>query len=306
MIALNTATGIIEVNSWQDIIDRPHFRMNINPTTVELKEIIGSYQFNEDVNCGLTTCHQPHKRGYLVMTKEGFETNIGKDCGKNYFSVNFVDMKVKFDRDVKISFQREIVRKAIDKAPELLVLVEELRKQIKGADWLHQKIEKVKSRTEVGDAAATELRKMLKERRKELLLSRLATETEKEDEYAIDPSLKARLNGEPFYITNVMGSVNFIEALAKENDLKEILIRDVTRTLKALIACDLTSIKERDLGHLSKDANSLDSKLLKAREAIEIAKKFLTKDNLSPLVRWIEITVTEKQAIPMQNFIDNL
>ncbi|WP_254844818.1 hypothetical protein [Dickeya dadantii] len=149
MIALNTVKGIIEISSWQDIVERPHFRSNINPTNVDLKEII--------------------------VTKEGFETNIGKDCGKNYFSVDFVEMKTRFDRDVKTSLQRGNIRKTKETAQQLLEYVEGLRKQPKGADWLYSRIEKLRNRSVIGDAAANEIRKMLKERRKELLSSRLAT-----------------------------------------------------------------------------------------------------------------------------------
>ena len=47
MIALNTVKGIIEISSWRDIVERPHFRSNINPTNVDLKEIIGSYNFQK-------------------------------------------------------------------------------------------------------------------------------------------------------------------------------------------------------------------------------------------------------------------
>ncbi len=306
MIALNTNKGIIEISSWQDIIDRPHFRSNINPTSVDLKEIIGSYQFPEDVPCGLTTCHQPHKRGYIVVTKDGLETNIGKDCGKSYFSVDFIEMKTRFDRDVKTSLQRENIRKEKDIAPQRLQFVDNLRKQPKGADWLYSRIEKLRNRSVIGEAAANEIRKMLKERRKELLSSRIATKEERERDFAMDPSLKNKFRGEPYYITVIEGSINNLEAMSKDNDLKDILIRDVTQTLKQLIDCDVDNLKSRELAQLSKNANSIQAKINIAQEIIPTAQKLLTFENLEPLAFWVEKHHGERAAEPVKRFIEQL
>ncbi|MCX2945125.1 hypothetical protein ORG37_18755 [Rahnella perminowiae] len=306
MIALNTATGVVEVNNWLDIQERPHFRSDLDPASVELKEIIGSYQFGEEVNCGLTVCHQPHKRGYLVMTKEGFETNIGKDCGKKYFSVDFVDMKVKFDKDIKISLQREVIKKAKLRTEDLEKEVENLRKAPKGADWIYERVGKLKNPNVVGASAANELKKMLKMRRKELLIPRIATEEEREEAIAMDPSLKAKLNGEPYFIDTVVGSVNYAEAMLKDNDLKEILIRDVTRTLKLIKECDLETIRTRDLANLAKDANTLDAKIAKAKDTVEIGRKFLSKENLSSLVSWVDKTSDDKNFSLINIFVASL
>ncbi|MCE9902378.1 hypothetical protein [Hafnia paralvei] len=306
MIALNTATGIIEINCWQDIEERPHFRTNIDPTNVELREIIGSYQFDSDVRCGLSTCHQPHKRGYIVMTKDGWETNIGKDCGKNYFSVDFVEMKVKFDRDVKRSIQRDTIKNAKEKAPELLDIVNQLRKQHHGADWIYQKIAKLRNRSDIGEIPASELRKMLKERRKELLASRKASKKEREEAFARDPSLEDKYEGKPYFITTVVGSINYIEAMSKEHDLKETLIRDVSRTLNVLIDSNLESIRDRDLSLLAKDANAVEAKIQKAKESIEIGRRFLTKENLTPLAEWIANTFGERHSLQLLRFIEQL
>lgn len=306
MIALNTVKGIIEISSWHDIVERPHFRSNINPTNVDLKEIIGSYQFPEDVPCGLTTCHQPHKRGYIVVTKEGYETNIGKDCGKNYFSVDFVEMKTRFDRDVKISLQRDNIRKAKETAPQLLEHVEGLRKQPRGADWIYSRIEKLRNRGVIGEAAANEIRKMLKERRRELLSSRLATKEERERDFSMNPSLEDKYRGQPYYVTIVTGSINHLEAMSKDNDLKELLIRGVTQTLRQLIDCDVDNLKPRELAQLSKDASNIQAKINMAQEIIPLAQKLLTASNLEPLAFWVEEHHGERAAAPFKRFIEQL
>ncbi|PLR50763.1 hypothetical protein CYR40_00140 [Chimaeribacter arupi] len=304
MIALNTAKGIIEINSWKDIIERPHFRSDINPASKTLRKIIGSYHFPENVACGLTTCHQPHKRGYIVMTKEGFETNIGKDCGKSYFSVDFVDMKTRFNKDVKIYQQRENVKRMQNKASELLAVVNALRKQPKGADWIYTNIEKLRQPDVVGEKATFELRKMIKERRKVLISPREATKEERESAFAMNPSLAAKLKGDPYYIDVVVGSIEFLDAMYKENDLKEILIRDVTRVLKRLLECDVDNVKTRDLAQLSKDASGVEAKIDMAKSIIPIGQKFLTDENLSPLAGWIESHFGERATTALKLFIE--
>lgn len=306
MIALNTAKGIIQINSWQDIIDRPHFRNDINPADVTLREIIGSYHFSEDVACGLTTCHQPHKRGYIVMTKEGFETNIGKDCGKSYFSVDFVDMKTRFDKDVKIYQQRQNVKAMQSKASELLAIVDNLRQQARGADWIYTCIAQLRNPAVVGEKVTAELRKMIKERRKALLSPREATKEERESAFAMDPSLATKLKGEPYYIDVVVGSIEFLEAMYKENDLKEILIRDVTRILKQLLESDPDSLKARELAQLSKDASGVQIKIDMAKDIIPIGQKFLTYENLSPLAGWVEAQFGERAAASFKLFIERI
>ncbi|PCO16621.1 hypothetical protein CQA18_26150, partial [Enterobacter hormaechei] len=55
--------------------------------------------------------------------------------------------------------QRDNVRKAKETASQLLEHVEGLRKQPKGADWIYSRIERLRNRGVIGEAAANEIRK---------------------------------------------------------------------------------------------------------------------------------------------------
>ena len=77
MITLNGARGFEEVNSWQEITELPGFTAALNPEHKQLQEIIGRYVFKDKIPCGLTTCKQPHGRGYIAVTESGDVTNIG-------------------------------------------------------------------------------------------------------------------------------------------------------------------------------------------------------------------------------------
>ena len=100
MITLNIEQGLIDLDSWDDLLTRPGFIATLDPKEHELHGVIGRYHEFEKQPCGLTECRTPHLRGYVVTTKEGLLTNIGKDCGKKYFGVEFENMSRDFDRRV--------------------------------------------------------------------------------------------------------------------------------------------------------------------------------------------------------------
>src|SRR5580704_1957839 len=100
MITINTDKGLFRIQTWADVSTRPGFTPNLDPVAFPLKAIIGRYVFGDQVRCGLKNCHTMHNRGYIVTAASGQETNIGKDCGKTYFSVDFEHVKRQFDLDM--------------------------------------------------------------------------------------------------------------------------------------------------------------------------------------------------------------
>jgi hypothetical protein len=102
MITLNSERELISVEAWADIEARPGFVKDLNPAEHTLHAIIGRYLFKNRIQCGLSDCRTPHGKGYIVVTKDGGETNIGKDCGRTYFGVDFEQLARKFDRDLRV------------------------------------------------------------------------------------------------------------------------------------------------------------------------------------------------------------
>ncbi|MCL7648027.1 hypothetical protein M8355_21755, partial [Enterobacter hormaechei] len=102
----------------------------------------------------------------------------------------------------------------------------------------------------------------------------------------MNPSLEDKYRGQPYYVTIVTGSINHLEAMSKDNDLKELLIRGVTQTLRQLIDCDVDNLKPRELAQLSKDASNIQAKINMAQEIIPLAHKLLTASTLDTLFFW--------------------
>jgi hypothetical protein len=99
VITISTNKGLVKISTWEDVLHRAHFTSDLNPEEHELDTILGKYVFQDKVRCGLSNCHTLHGRGYLVTTKTGRETNIGKDCGKNYFGLEFEEAAKRFEAD---------------------------------------------------------------------------------------------------------------------------------------------------------------------------------------------------------------
>lgn len=141
MITINGEKELVRVESWGDIESRPDFDGRLNPVDHELDAIIGSYVFAEKIPCGLSSCRTLHGRGYLVATKDGRLTNIGKDCGRIYFGVDFETMSRQFDKDIAAKEKRERLWSFSFKADDIARTIERIRKGengVRGADWVHK------------------------------------------------------------------------------------------------------------------------------------------------------------------------
>src|SRR5882757_5817548 len=149
LITLNINHGLRQIEGWSDIEAMPGFQRNLDPSRHKLESIIGRSAFPDYVPCGLSNCHTPHGKGYIVKTIDGALTNIGKDCGKTYFGVDFETLSATFERDLKQTEQRERLNSFSLQIDDILARVTELRKGGKGADWVHTMIGRLKSPREV-------------------------------------------------------------------------------------------------------------------------------------------------------------
>lgn len=137
MITLNTADrGFVSVKSWEDIVALPGFADKLSPKDKTLKEVIGQYTFPDNIACGLSTCRTPHKSGYIVTTESGEVTNIGNQCGKNYFGLDFDQSARAYDRAIKNHQNREIISHFKSSLESQITHVLALKSFPAGATWV--------------------------------------------------------------------------------------------------------------------------------------------------------------------------
>lgn len=82
---------------------------------VPKQHIIGDYEFTsaEALTCGLSTCHREHWHGFVVATRDGFETHIGRDCAKRHCGLNWGELQSQFrketdDRDRRLWLEKTV------------------------------------------------------------------------------------------------------------------------------------------------------------------------------------------------------
>ena len=278
MIVLNQGKELVRVESWDDIVGRPGFNGNLNPAEHLLSGIIGQYAFADRIRCGLSDCHTPHGRGYLVVTKSGVETNIGKDCGKNYFGVDFETMATQFDRDIRDKQARERLWDFTFKLDELKQRIKALRTGERGADWVYKNSRPlVESGKGVPGVVIRRIADLLRNGDNLLTTEREPTERE------ID---LARVQGgrPPRVIVEKVADIRGLEALQSQNDLRQILVVDLEEGIKEFEPLNVDKMNSTELSRWSKWVGSIEQKLDSATAAIASGQALLTPANLQPFV----------------------
>jgi hypothetical protein len=289
MIVLNSQKEIIRVENWSDITDRPGFSANLDPTKQTLDAIIGRYAFPEKVPCGLSNCHTPHGKGYIVATKDGHETNIGKDCGKTYFGVDFETLSNKFERDMTEKENREKLWNFFFRSEETTAQVAAMRSEEHGADWVYRQAVALQESRNVTSKVARRLVLMVKARDPRMVREREATE----EEAAQLEQAQGRRLPRPQYVSEPLGELVGLEALYPENDLRALLITDVSEHLKELNEVNIDELTFEQLRRWSRWLGTLDATFERAAQAVSSGRKLLTQDNLSPLAEAAGLTTED-------------
>ncbi len=282
MITLNTDKGLIKVEGWDDIRSRPGFAIDLNPAEHALKSIIGRYIFKDKIRCGLSNCHTPHAKGYIVVTKDDQETNIGKDCGKTYFGVDFETLSRKFDRDITEKENREKLWSFSFQLEELKARITELRGAERGADWVYRNTRPLVSQNKgCPDEVVRRVSSMIKTRQGILSTQREATAQETENLEAV----QGRTLPKPYYFDEPIAEIAGIEALYPESDLRELLVLDLEENIKSFEKKDIDTLDYGALRHWVKWVGSIEKTIDQANHVVSRGRALLNPANLQPLMQ---------------------
>jgi hypothetical protein len=280
MITLNIDRALVTVESWSDIESRPGFVRNLDPSQHTLRSIIGRYEIKDEIHCGLSNCHQPHARGYIVLTKSGSETNIGKDCGKKYFGVEFETLSRKYDRDMRERENRDALVSFSFQLDDIEATVKELRES--SADWVYKKSRALKTSNDgCPDEIVNRIKAMI--RAQDNLLTRPREATEEEVD-AIEVRENRQIK-KPHYIDEPIGQIAGLVALYPENDLKQLLVLDLEANFKKFREEDVDTMNYDELLHWRKWAYEVEGKIEKAREIIAHGQSLLDEQNLNQFLK---------------------
>src|SRR5690606_39110166 len=182
MITLNTERGLVKVETWQEIEELPGFKKDIDPKEYELKEIIGRYIFKDYIKCGLSSCHKTHGKGYIVTTKTGPITNIGRDCGKTHFGVEFEELSKVLETEIRIKTYRDTIGSFLIFIDQYKDEINNLRSGELGADRMYKKAQMLLKKTSgCPEEAIAILSKLVRSKKSDITKDRIASEQEIQD-----------------------------------------------------------------------------------------------------------------------------
>lgn len=299
MITLNLDKSIVKVDSWEEITSLAGFTPNLDPKNHKLESIKGRYIFREKINCGLSNCHTPHAKGYIVETKDGAITNIGKDCGKAYFGVDFETLSNQFNRLSTEIENRELLWNFNFKIEDYEEKLHQLR-QVDSGDKIYKKSRLLISiNGDCPNQIVREISSLIQSRPGVLKKSREATPVEIE-------TIRETQNKTitlPYYIEEEISVIHGISFLYPENDLKQILINGIQESLRSFKELDIDSLNYNDLKFWSKWLSSLDNNFEKTEAIIKDGKALLTYENLHP---FINILSENSEKSQFQKFLKGI
>lgn len=279
--------------SWEEIISLPGFTENLDPSKHKLGDIIGNYSFEKWYHCGLSSCHTLHQKGFVVTSKDGAVTNIGRICGRSNFGVEFHLLSRNF-------INSQIDQLHIKTISEFLINERPLSKiqglLHDGGNEVSRNITSFISRNNgCPDPVFQIISKMIKNRSGKLTKVRQIKKNELERSSSVSNSAKSK----PVYQEEVVGSIEGISALFPENNLRKLLILDLKTNCEALERINLENSDRKSLKNLASWCNTFYSKFNDAKTIIASGFTFLNLENL----RKFELVLDGKDSSDFKNYL---
>lgn len=286
MITLNSERGFQRIESWDDILGTPGFATLVDPKTVKLKEIIGSYTFGTLIPCGLSTCQQPHANGFLVVTADGRVTNLGRICGQRHFSVAFTQMSRVFLAAVRAQNNREFLTEVKSRLPTITEEVSAIRGEQHGASWINTRINQLTGKSgSLPQPIVNAVREAIRRGDGVLMIERATTDEERAAASLDVKGLEHLRRSNNFRVERV-GQLDGFAALASGNGLKEIL-GTIEPFVATLAEANIDNLPDKQLRELSKAGGELEPNLVRLRTVVAAGRRLLVRQNIHQLSRFL-------------------
>lgn len=213
--------NLVYLESWSDLITRDDFAGRLDESTYSpLKEIVGVYTLKEQHQCGRSECGRWHNNAYVVVTASDCLLNIGKDCGANFFDVNFQEIARNFNatidhmtRQRRLQEFKAMYATYIDKMASIRGRVDGLRGGIRALKLINDRVPRPVTET---------LRTMIQARDPMIRKARKLTKEERDAQAAMS---KEERHGQ--YIEEEISALRGFKALLPENDFKEVVYKQL-------------------------------------------------------------------------------
>jgi len=300
VITLNTEKGFVRVDAWSDVATRPGFIASLDPKKHNLKAIIGSYIFPDPIPCGLSNCHTPHLKGYLVSTEEGMETNIGRVCGKTHFNVEFEELTRQFDRALEVSEYRERLERFLAQLSVREATVKGLRHGPPKALEIFNTIRFLSDPTRgCPIQVVRHVGAMIKSRTSILERLRQADESE----IAAEEVATRKELSRPHFVPERFGQLEGMIALYEENDIRRLLVNELEEKFKEFRELEIGSLTHASLRSWATWTDTVDLTIERLRDALDAGKALSRRRNLEQLLHLFE---KQADSSEFRRFLNNL
>ncbi|HDY89364.1 MAG TPA: hypothetical protein ENH82_14770 [bacterium] len=274
IIVSEDGKSFVEISCWEDIITRPKYESKVDKEQVKLKAIIGKYYLSPKHPCGISSCGTAHNKGFLVVCQGGIETNIGDDCGRNIFGVDFKTLENQFNQDMNIQRYREKIKTYQSRIESYIENIENLKNGDIGGIATYEKIKWFMTKGfETKTLHALERKAKLKDNR--------IFELQKMDNRDIE---LARESGNYETHNKVeIGLLMGITAAIDYKKLKTLLQVHLSEEVDKFKSIDADTLSYKDLQFWHNWANRLDKRIAQAKEIIGECKSFLNDKNISTI-----------------------
>ena len=256
-----------------DLLSRPLYQSTINLGDSKLSEVLTQYHFDEPYACGLSTCRTPHQEGFLVLTDDGVETNIGGICGRRIFGDDFAIKANLQAQRARLKYQTETLQEVRNNKTSLISRIADLLDRPYGIKWSEHTLKDFKEA--IGHTVFSKLRD--KARRNDPVVERTRAATQDErDRYQV-----ANFGGKPLqFITEKVGDISGLDFL--NHDCLRALI-ELKDKLHALDYLDVKALPSKTRKDWVDWAGGIERTFSICEGANASALRFFTQENFKLL-----------------------
>jgi hypothetical protein len=269
--SLDDFSLLVDLKGPFDLTRRPAYRSPLNATDSKLAEVLAPYDFAEPYPCGLASCRQPHQHGFLVVTVDKVETNVGKDCGRRIFGEDFA-IKANLQA-ARASRKRQLdtLQGALERKEELLSRISELYDRKTGTRWVNTRLRELRESPSF-TFPAKKLYAMATRGETAVVDVREATKEEKAQHRAFNPGAKPLE-----YTEETVGHLQGLKFLVSNP-------HDTATTLKnklyELEGIDAKSLSPRKRQEWVEWANGIEREFDDIEDSLDSALRFFADDNV--------------------------
>jgi hypothetical protein len=278
--SLDDFSLLVELKGPSDLTRRPAYRSPLDATDSKLAEVLAPYDFAEPYPCGLASCRQPHQHGFLVVTIDKLETNVGKDCGRRIFGKDFT---VKANLQVaRASRKRRLdtLQGILDRKDELFSRISELYDRKTGTRWANAELRKLKENPLLA-FPSKKLYAMAVRGETAVVDVREATKEEKAQHRAFNPSAKPLE-----YMEEAVGHLQGLKFLVTNPHDAATELKD---KLYELEGTDTKVLSAKKLQEWVEWANGIEREFNDIEDTLANALRFFADDNVRLLYALAEI-----------------